>query len=119
MGIRLWKMRDRRWASAHLRPVLPAQRRCAFAGLVVVEEHEDGADEDDLITSVLLSVASDPYCAMNAGIERPDWNWKRRQSAFSLVAIAFIWTKSARDILQNVIRANSRLSSKQNGRNQF
>ena len=26
----------------------------------------------------------------------------------------FIWTKSARDILQNVIRANSRLSSKQN-----
>ena len=28
---------------------------------------------------------------------------------------AFIWTKSARDILQKVIRANSRLSSKQNG----
>lgn len=27
----------------------------------------------------------------------------------------FIWTKSARDILQKVIRANSRLSSKQNG----
>jgi transposase len=27
---------------------------------------------------------------------------------------AFIWTKSARDILQKVIRANSRLSSKQN-----
>lgn len=27
----------------------------------------------------------------------------------------FIWTKSARDILQNVTRANSRLSSKQNG----
>ena len=27
----------------------------------------------------------------------------------------FIWTKSARDILQEVIRANSRLSSKQNG----
>ena len=26
----------------------------------------------------------------------------------------FIWTKSARDILQKVIRANSRLSSKQN-----
>jgi hypothetical protein len=26
----------------------------------------------------------------------------------------FIWTKSVRDILQNVIRANSRLSSKQN-----
>ncbi len=26
----------------------------------------------------------------------------------------FIWTKSARDILQGVIRANSRLSSKQN-----
>jgi transposase len=26
----------------------------------------------------------------------------------------FIWTKSARDIPQNVIRANSRLSSKQN-----
>jgi len=25
----------------------------------------------------------------------------------------FIWTKSARDILQKVIRANSRLSSKQ------
>ena len=28
---------------------------------------------------------------------------------------AFIWTKSARDILQKVIRANSRLSGKQNG----
>jgi len=28
---------------------------------------------------------------------------------------AFIWTKTARDILQKVIRANSRLSSKQNG----
>jgi transposase len=27
----------------------------------------------------------------------------------------FIWTKTARDILQKVIRANSRLSSKQNG----
>ena len=27
----------------------------------------------------------------------------------------FIWTKSARDLLQKVIRANSRLSSKQNG----
>ena len=27
----------------------------------------------------------------------------------------FIWTKSARDILQKVIRANSQLSSKQNG----
>ena len=27
----------------------------------------------------------------------------------------FIWTKSARDILQKVIRANSRLSAKQNG----
>jgi hypothetical protein len=27
----------------------------------------------------------------------------------------FIWTKSARDILQKVIRANRRLSSKQNG----
>jgi hypothetical protein len=27
----------------------------------------------------------------------------------------FIWTKSARDILQKVIRANNRLSSKQNG----
>ena len=27
----------------------------------------------------------------------------------------FIWTKSARDILQKVIRANARLSSKQNG----
>ena len=27
----------------------------------------------------------------------------------------FIWTKSARDILQKVIGANSRLSSKQNG----
>ncbi len=27
----------------------------------------------------------------------------------------FIWTQSARDILQKVIRANSRLSSKQNG----
>jgi transposase len=27
----------------------------------------------------------------------------------------FIWTKSARDILQKIIRANSRLSSKQNG----
>jgi hypothetical protein len=27
----------------------------------------------------------------------------------------FIWTKSARDIRQKVIRANSRLSSKQNG----
>jgi hypothetical protein len=26
----------------------------------------------------------------------------------------FIWTKSARDILQKVIRANSRLSSRQN-----
>jgi len=26
----------------------------------------------------------------------------------------FIWTKSARDILQKVIRANSRLSSKKN-----
>ena len=26
-----------------------------------------------------------------------------------------IWTKSARDILQKVIRANTRLSSKQNG----
>jgi hypothetical protein len=26
----------------------------------------------------------------------------------------FIWTKSARDILQKVIRANSRLSAKQN-----
>ena len=26
----------------------------------------------------------------------------------------FIWTKSAREILQKVIRANSRLSSKQN-----
>jgi len=26
----------------------------------------------------------------------------------------FIWTKSARDILQKVIRANSRLSCKQN-----
>ncbi|HUW53247.1 MAG TPA: IS630 family transposase, partial [Rhodanobacter sp.] len=26
----------------------------------------------------------------------------------------FIWTKSARDILQKVIRANDRLSSKQN-----
>jgi len=26
----------------------------------------------------------------------------------------FIWTKTARDILQKVIRANSRLSSKQN-----
>ena len=26
----------------------------------------------------------------------------------------FIWTKSARDILEKVIRANSRLSSKQN-----
>ena len=26
----------------------------------------------------------------------------------------FIWTKSARDILQKVIRANGRLSSKQN-----
>jgi hypothetical protein len=26
----------------------------------------------------------------------------------------FIWTKSARDILQKIIRANSRLSSKQN-----
>ncbi len=26
----------------------------------------------------------------------------------------FVWTKSARDILQKVIRANSRLSSKQN-----
>ncbi|HKQ81577.1 MAG TPA: IS630 family transposase, partial [Steroidobacteraceae bacterium] len=26
----------------------------------------------------------------------------------------FIWTKSARDILQKVIRANRRLSSKQN-----
>jgi len=26
----------------------------------------------------------------------------------------FIWTKSARDILQKVIRANNRLSSKQN-----
>jgi len=26
----------------------------------------------------------------------------------------FIWTKSARDILQKVIRANHRLSSKQN-----
>ena len=26
----------------------------------------------------------------------------------------FIWTKSARDILQKVIRANSRLSGKQN-----
>ncbi len=26
----------------------------------------------------------------------------------------FIWTKSARDILRKVIRANSRLSSKQN-----
>jgi hypothetical protein len=26
----------------------------------------------------------------------------------------FIWTKSARDILQKVIRVNSRLSSKQN-----
>ena len=27
----------------------------------------------------------------------------------------FIWTKSARDILQKVIRANARLSCKQNG----
>ena len=27
----------------------------------------------------------------------------------------FIWTKSARDILQKVIRANTRLRSKQNG----
>jgi hypothetical protein len=27
----------------------------------------------------------------------------------------FIWTKSAADILQQVIRANARLSSKQNG----
>ena len=27
----------------------------------------------------------------------------------------FIWTASARDILQKVIRANNRLSSKQNG----
>jgi hypothetical protein len=27
----------------------------------------------------------------------------------------FIWTKSAADILQKVIRANSRLSSKRNG----
>lgn len=27
----------------------------------------------------------------------------------------FIWTKSARDILQKVIRANHRLSAKQNG----
>ena len=27
---------------------------------------------------------------------------------------SFIWTKSARDILQKVIRANSRLTSKQN-----
>ena len=27
----------------------------------------------------------------------------------------FIWTKSARDILQKVMRANARLSSKQNG----
>ena len=27
----------------------------------------------------------------------------------------FVWTKSARDILQNVNRANARLSSKQNG----
>jgi hypothetical protein len=26
----------------------------------------------------------------------------------------FIWTKSARDILQKIIRANDRLSSKQN-----
>ncbi|OYY83617.1 MAG: hypothetical protein B7Y46_14855 [Acidovorax sp. 28-64-14] len=26
----------------------------------------------------------------------------------------FIWTKSARDILQKVIRANSKISSKQN-----
>jgi len=26
----------------------------------------------------------------------------------------FVWTKSARDILQKVIRANSHLSSKQN-----
>lgn len=27
----------------------------------------------------------------------------------------FMWTKSARDILQEVIRANSKISSKQNG----
>ena len=27
----------------------------------------------------------------------------------------FTWTRSARDILQKIIRANSRLSSKQNG----
>lgn len=27
----------------------------------------------------------------------------------------FMWTKSARDILQKVIRANSKISSKQNG----
>ncbi|RMW92088.1 IS630 family transposase, partial [Pseudoxanthomonas spadix] len=27
----------------------------------------------------------------------------------------FIWTRSARDILQKVIRANQRLSSKKNG----
>ena len=32
----------------------------------------------------------------------------------TLIPKPFIWTKSARDILQKVIRANNRLSSKQN-----
>jgi hypothetical protein len=51
-----------------------------------------------VFTSVLeLVIAIDEYIAHHNTNPKP-----------------FIWTKSARDILQKVIRANSRLSSKQN-----
>jgi hypothetical protein len=37
-----------------------------------------------------------------------------RVLSWTTEVLRFIWTKSARDILQKVIRANCRLSSKQN-----
>jgi len=40
--------------------------------------------------------------------------FKAAKPALNVDPKPFIWTKSARDILQKVIRANSRLSSKQN-----
>jgi len=61
----------------------------------------------DLTTSACAAACS-PAC--------PSWNRPSTRTSphHNTHPKPFIWTKSARDILQKVIRANSRFSSKQN-----
>jgi hypothetical protein len=81
-----------------------------------------------LVAEGSLATASSPFkywnerCAIT--LRRPGATGRRRKPVFerqpTLYPVdnkepkPFIWTKSARDILQQVTRTNSRLSSKQN-----